>query len=153
MRVVRDMIHHPGSAVILPVFPDGRILMIRQYRLAARAAIWELPAGTLDKGETPLRAARRELAEETGFQSARWRKLAAFYPSPGLLAERMHLYLAQEIHPGTAHPEGDERISVHSFSLTALLHMVRAGKIIDAKSLVGLLYWSRWGRQLAADDK
>ena len=153
VRVVRDMIHHPGSAVILPVFPDGRILMIRQYRLAALAAIWELPAGTLDKGETPLRAARRELAEETGFRSARWRKLGAFYPSPGLLAERMYLYLAQEIRPGTAHPEGDERISVHSFSMTALLGMIRAGEIIDAKSLVGLLYWSRWGRQLAADDK
>ena len=127
--------------------------MIRQYRLAARAVIWELPAGTLDKGETPLRAARRELVEETGFRSARWRKLCAFYPSPGLIAERMHLYLAQEIRPGIAHPEGDERISVHSFSTTELLRMIRTGKIIDAKSLVGLLYWSRWGRQFSAGDK
>ncbi|MBI2819992.1 MAG: NUDIX hydrolase [Acidobacteria bacterium] len=145
MRVVRELIHHPGSAVILPLFRDRRILMIRQYRLAVGAVIWELPAGTIDRGETPIQTARRELAEETGYRSTRWRKLYSFFPSPGLMAERMHLFLAQDIRPGTADPEGDERISAHSFSLAELLRLIRAGKIIDAKSLVALLYWARWG--------
>jgi ADP-ribose diphosphatase len=149
IRVVRDMIHHPGSAVILPVFSDGRILMIRQYRLAAGAEIWELPAGTMDRGETPIQTARRELDEETGYRSARWRQLAAFYPSPGLIAEKMNLFLARDVRPGQAHPEGDEQISVHSFRMPELLRMIRAGKIIDAKSLVGLLYWARWGKDFA----
>ena len=153
VRVVRELIHHPGSAVILPLFSDGRILMIRQYRLAAGGMIWELPAGTIDRGETPLQTARRELAEETGYRSARWRKLLAIYPSPGLMAERMNLFLARDIRPGKARPEGDERISVHSFSLPEVLRMIRAGKIIDAKSLVGVLYWSRWGRRLAMTGK
>ena len=144
LRVVRDVVHHPGSAVILPVFPDRRILLIRQYRLAVQETIWELPAGTLDPGERPLQAARRELAEETGYRSARWRKLNSFYPSPGLLSERMHLFLAQDVRPGIARPEEDERIRSRSFSLAALLRMIRSGAIKDGKSLVGLLYWAQW---------
>ena len=150
IRVLRDVIHHPGSAVILPLFRNRRILMIRQYRLAVGAVIWELPAGTIDRGETPIQTARRELAEETGYRSSHWRKLHSFFPSPGLMAERMHLYLAQDIRPGTASPEGDEQISAHSFSLAELLRLIRAGKIIDAKSLVALLYWARWKSELAA---
>lgn len=150
IAVVRDVVHHPGSAVILPLFADGRILMIRQYRLAAGQRLWELPAGTIDAGETPVQTARRELAEETGYRSSRWRKLLAFYPSPGLLAERMHLFLARDIRPGTATPEGDERIAVRAFPLATLLRMIRGGQILDAKSLVGLLYWARWGESTNA---
>jgi ADP-ribose pyrophosphatase len=150
IRVVREVIYHPGSAVILPVFRNRRILMIRQFRLPVGAVIWELPAGTIDRGETPMQTARRELAEETGYRSIRWRKLHSFFPSPGLMAERMHLYLAQDIRPGTASPEGDEQISSHSFSLTELLRLIRAGKIIDAKSLVAVLYWARWRKELSA---
>ena len=150
VRAVRDLVHHPGSAVILPVFSDRRILMIRQYRLAVGSQIWELPAGTIGRGERPLQTARRELAEETGYRSTRWRKLSVFYPSPGLMTERMHLFLAQDIRPGTARPEADERISAQSFSLPELLRMIRAGKIIDAKSLVGLLHWAQWGGRRAA---
>jgi ADP-ribose diphosphatase len=143
--VVRDLIHHPGSAVILPVLPDGRVLLIRQYRMAAGKRLWELPAGTRDPGETPFQTARRELTEETGYRCSHWKKLIAYFPSPGVMAERMHLYLAKDVQPGTAHPEEDERIEVQSFSKAELLRMIRAGTIIDAKSLVGLLYWMRWG--------
>jgi ADP-ribose diphosphatase len=150
VRVVREVIHHPGSAVILPILADRRILVIRQYRLAVGASIWELPAGTIDRGERPLQTARRELAEETGYRSSRWRRLISFYPSPGLLRERMYLYLADSIRSGTARPEGDERISVHLFSMSELLQMIRAGKIKDGKSLVGLLYWAQWGAKQGA---
>ena len=144
VRVVRDLVHHPGSAVILPVLPNGHILLIRQFRLAVGASIWELPAGTMDPGETPQQTARRELAEETGYRSSRWKKLVTFYPSPGLLSERMHLFLARQARSGTARPEEDERISVQSFPLTRLMRMIREGRILDAKSLLGLLFWARW---------
>lgn len=153
VRVLRDVVHHPGSAVILPVFSDGRILMIRQYRLAAEAALWELPAGTMDPGETPLQTARRELAEETGYRSRRWRKLLEFYPSPGLLAERMHLFLARNIEPGVARPEVDEKIRTRTFALPQLLRMIDHGKIVDAKSLAGLLYWARHSDSMAGGSR
>lgn len=153
MRVVRDLVHHPGSAVILPVLSDRNILMVRQYRLAAGASLWELPAGTIDPGETPLQTARRELTEETGYRATRWRKLSCFYPSPGLMTERMHLFLAQDLRPGSAHPESDERILARSFALPELLHMARSGKIVDGKSLVGLLYWAQWSPIRAAPRK
>ncbi|HWP84077.1 MAG TPA: NUDIX hydrolase [Terriglobia bacterium] len=144
MSIVRDLVHHPGSAVILPRTVEGRIVLVRQYRLAAGRELWELPAGTVDNGETPLQTARRELAEETGYRSSRWRKLIAFYPSPGLIAERMTLFLAEDVQPGVPRLEADERIAVQLFSVPQLLRMVRAGDIVDAKTLTGLLYWELW---------
>ena len=146
IRVVRDVIHHPGSAVILPVLPDGRVLLIRQYRMAAERELWELPAGTRDRGESPSRTARRELGEETGYRSSRWKKLVSFYPSPGIISERMHLFLAEDVQAGAAHPESDERITVRAFSTAELNSLIARGKIIDGKTLVGLLYWMRGKR-------
>ncbi len=145
VRVVRDVVHHRGSAVILPVLPNGRVVLIRQYRLAAGKHLWELPAGTRDAGETPLQTARRELEEETGYRARRMRKLMAYYPSPGIISERMHLFLADQMRPGRARPEADERIQVRAFSRAELARMIRAGRIVDANSLVALLYWMRWG--------
>jgi ADP-ribose pyrophosphatase len=153
VRVVRDVIHHPGSAVILPLLPDGRVLLIRQYRMAAGKNLWELPAGTRDQGETPLQTARRELTEETGYRSSRWRKLLAFYPSPGIISERMHLFLAQDVRAGAAHPEADERISVRAFSKVELLLLMRGGKIVDAKTLVGVLYWFSNEQEMSFDTE
>jgi ADP-ribose pyrophosphatase len=153
VRVVRDLIHHPGSAVILPLLPDGRVVLVRQYRLAAGAMIWELPAGTIDPGEEPLETARRELTEETGYRTSRWRKLTTFFPSPGLLSERMHLFLARDVRPGPARPEADERITTHPFTRPQLLRMVRAGEIQDGKTLVGLLFWTRWGKEFGGRSR
>jgi ADP-ribose pyrophosphatase len=148
LKIIRDLVHHRGSAVILPRTADGRIALVRQYRLAAARKMWELPAGSVDEGETPLQTARRELAEETGYRSLRWRKLAAFYPSPGLMAERMTLFLADDVRPGAARPEADEKIEGQLFPLPVLMRMVRDGHIVDAKTLVGLLYWNQWGTSL-----
>ena len=141
--MTREIVHHPGSAVILPLFADGRILLIRQYRLAANARIWELPAGTRDAGETAFATAKRELEEETGYTSKTWRMLLEFFPSPGFVAERMSLYLASDIRPGKPRPEADERIAVRAFSAREALRLIEHGKIVDAKSLVGLLYFFR----------
>ena len=143
ISVVREVIHHGGSAVILPLLEDGRVLLIRQFRLPADSFLWELPAGSLDRGETPLRAARRELAEETGYRSSAWRKLIEFFPSPGFLDEKMTLFLAAKVRPGEPSPESDERIRVRSFPAAEWQDMIRAGQIRDGKTLVGLLYW-RW---------
>ena len=147
ISVVRDVIHHPGSAVILPMLEDGRVLLVQQFRFAAGQALWELPAGTRNRGETALATARRELAEETGYRAASWRKLMEFFPSPGILDETMTLFLARKIRPGAASPEGDERIRVESFTRAQWQAMIRSGQIRDGKTLVGLLYRQWIGSQ------
>ena len=139
----RELVHHAGSAVILPRFRDGKILLVRQFRLAAGRSLWELPAEAIDRGETVLHAAKRELVEETGYGSSFWRRLVEFYPSPGFLDEKMTVFLAQDIRPGPPRPEKDERILVRSFRMAELLLMMQTGKIRDGKSLIGLLYF-RW---------
>src|ERR1051326_3643072 len=100
VTVDREVVLHPGSAVMLARDSAGRILLVQQFRLPARKMLWELPAGRLDEGETPLQAARRELTEETGYRAKRWERLTAFYPSPGYCAERMTVFLAEELTPG-----------------------------------------------------
>jgi len=140
--VVREIIHHSGSAVILPLLDDGRVVLIRQYRLAARQSLWELPAGGLKRGETALAAARRELTEETGFRASSWRRLVQFFPSPGILDERMTVFLARRIRVGAASPESDERITVRPFPPEQWQAMIRSGRIRDGKTLTALLYWA-----------
>ena len=133
--------------MILPVLEDGRVVLIRQFRLAAGGLLWELPAGSLDPGETPLACARRELAEETGYRAASWRKLVEFFPSPGILDEKMTVFLASDIRPGKASPEEDEQIHVQAFDSAEWQAMIRLKKIRDAKTLVGLLFW-KWSATL-----
>jgi ADP-ribose pyrophosphatase len=138
--VEREVVCHGGSAVVLPRFEDGRILLVRQFRYPARQALWELVAGGVDPGESPKQAAARELKEETGYTARSFKLLFKFYPSPGVLSERMHLFEAVDLGRGAAEPEVDERIQVKLFSTRKLEEMVRAGKIQDGKTLVGLLW-------------
>jgi ADP-ribose pyrophosphatase len=142
----RAVVRHGPSAVIVAVDAHDRVLLVRQYRFPAGALLWELPAGRVNPGETPLAAARRELLEETGYRARRWKKLLAFYPSPGYVTERMHLYLATDLEAGEAAPDEDERIRCRWFSRRELAAWLRAGCLVDGKTLVGLLFWERTRR-------
>ncbi|HEY6344082.1 MAG TPA: NUDIX hydrolase [Bryobacteraceae bacterium] len=143
-EIKRAIVQHGGSAVMMPVDDRGRILLVRQYRLPARAYLWELPAGRVDEGETPLQAARRELVEETGYRARNWKKLAVFYPSPGFLAEKMTIYLATGLTEGEMKPMEDERIETRWFAAAELDRMIEQGQILDAKTHIGFLKWQRY---------
>jgi ADP-ribose pyrophosphatase len=144
VRATREVITHPGSVVVLPVFPDGRILLIRQYRHATRQYLWELVAGRIDAGESVQKAAARELMEETGYRAQRFRRFLEMFPTPGFLEERMHILLAEKLTAGMAQPEEDERIEAKAFKSSELERMVQKNILRDAKSIAGLLYYFRF---------
>jgi ADP-ribose pyrophosphatase len=146
IEATRDVVVHGGSVVVMPVFPDGSILLVRQYRHAAGDFLWELVAGHLEPGEVPLPAARRELIEESGYRARKMRKLIEFFPSPGLLSERMHVFLATGLTLGQAQPEEDESIQPKRFSVREIERDMRRGKIRDGKSLAAILYYLRFAR-------
>ncbi|MGH9862249.1 MAG: NUDIX hydrolase [Candidatus Acidiferrales bacterium] len=137
--VVREIVEHHGSVVVLPVLADGRVLLVRQYRYAAGEFLWELVAGHIEPEERLLAAARRELQEETGYTARRFELLGSFYPSPGFVSEKMHLYRATRLRPGRARPEADESFEVRAFSRRQLRRMLRRAVLRDAKTLVGVL--------------
>jgi ADP-ribose pyrophosphatase len=142
-EIRRAIVHHNGSAVMMAVDDRKRILLVRQYRVPARSYLWELPAGRLDKGETPLRAAKRELAEETGYRAKHWTKLVTFYPSPGYVAEKMTIFLATGLIEGKAQPMEDERIETRWFTSKEIDQGISSGKIIDGKTMIGYCQWKR----------
>jgi ADP-ribose pyrophosphatase len=149
IRVRRDLVHHSGSVVVLAVDDSGktpRVLLERQYRHAAGDYLWELPAGRIDPGERELRAAQRELLEETGYTADRWRRILHFYASPGFVAETMSVYLATGLHAGEAHPEEDEVIYKKFVSLPAAVKMVINGTIRDAKTISSVLWLDHLSR-------
>jgi ADP-ribose pyrophosphatase len=140
-EIHRAIVQHPGSAVMLAVDDGQRVLLVRQYRVPARAYLWELPAGRLDAGETPLKAARRELIEETGYRAKHWKKLVTFYPSPGFVAEKMTIFLATGLTAGEATPMDDERIEARWFTSREIEQSIRSEKIVDGKTMLGYLAW------------
>jgi ADP-ribose pyrophosphatase len=144
VRATREVVTHPGSVVVLPVLPDGRILLIRQYRHATRQYLWELVAGRIDSGESVRKAAARELMEETGYRAKRFRVFLDVFPTPGFLEERMYILLADRLTAGQAQPEEDERITMKSFEASTLEGMIRRNVLRDAKSIAGLLYYFRF---------
>ena len=144
-HIKRSIVRHLGSSVMMAVDERKRILLVRQFRLPAAKMLWELPAGRLDAGEKPLQAARRELEEETGFKARAWKRLASFWPSPGFVDEKMHIFLATGLTAGKAHPMDDERIECRWFTRQELDGMIRDGKIQDGKTIIGLLTWLRYG--------
>jgi ADP-ribose pyrophosphatase len=144
VRATREVITHPGSVVVLPVLPDRRILLIQQYRHATRQYLWELVAGRMDAGETPKVAAARELIEETGYRAKRLRVFLEVFPTPGFLEEKMFLLLAEGLTAGQAEPEEDEKIISRAYKRKELEEMIRGGKLRDAKSIAGLLYYFRF---------
>jgi ADP-ribose pyrophosphatase len=144
LRTRREVITHPGSVVVLPVLPDGRIVMIQQYRHATKQYLWELVAGRMEPGETPEQGAGRELAEETGYRARKIKIFLDFFSTPGFLEEKMFLLLATGCKPGQAKPEDDEKIVSAIYSPAELEQMIHSRKIHDAKSIAGLLYYFRF---------
>jgi ADP-ribose pyrophosphatase len=137
-RLVREVILHPGAAVIVPLLEDRRVVMVRQYRRAAGKTLLELPAGTLTPGEPPVQCARRELEEETGWRAKTWRRISSFYAAPGMFSEWMVVFLAIGLTKARAHPEPDEILTPVILPLRTALAKITTGEICDAKSIIGL---------------
>jgi ADP-ribose pyrophosphatase len=142
-KIKRSVVRHKGSAVMMAEDAEGRVMLVRQYRLPAARLMWELPAGKIDDGETSLAAAKRELIEETGLRAKTWKRLVTFYPSPGFLEEKMTIYLATGLKHGEAQPMEDERIEARWFTKKELRRMIASNKIIDGKTMIGFLHWTR----------
>jgi ADP-ribose pyrophosphatase len=136
---VREVVHHPGSAVILPAFDDGTIALVRQYRHPAVRYLLELPAGTLNDQERPEEGAARELEEELGLVAGQMEKLSEFFVSPGFCEEKMWLYLATDLTETVQRLEDDEVLEVLRLPLDRALQMITEGEIEDAKTIIGLM--------------
>ena len=145
VRVLREVVRHTGSVVVLATLDDGKdphVLLERQYRHAADSYMWELPAGRIDKGEKALAAAKRELLEETGYKAKSWKKILKFYASPGFVAESMTVFWVRGLTPGPAQPEADEVIEQRLVPLSRAIQMVIRGTIRDAKTIASVLWLS-----------
>lgn len=149
-EIRRAIVQHQGSAVMMAVDEKNRVLLVRQYRLPARDYLWELPAGRVDPGETVLKAAKRELIEETGYKARTWTKLFTFFASPGYVAEKMTIYVAQDLKAGAATPMEDERIETRWFTMAEIGRMIQSNEIKDAKTVIG---WTAWRERVKAARK
>ncbi len=137
--IEREIIYHPGSAVMIPILNRDSLILIRQFRYSIGKFIWEFPAGTMEPGEKPLSCAKRELEEEIGYRARLFRKLATFYPTPGVSTEVMHLYLATGLTKTKSSLEDDELLSVKVWRIRDIDRMIRSGKIRDGKTILGFL--------------
>lgn len=142
-RAEREIVMHPGSVAIVPLLPNGRVVLIRQYRHAAGQELWELPAGTMDAGETPEACARRELVEEIGYEAGEMRLLFSAYLSPGYLNEIMHVFLATGLRPVSAAPQEDEGIEPVEMELAEAVRLVARGEVQNMTAVGGLLAAAR----------
>jgi ADP-ribose pyrophosphatase len=134
-----QIVRHPGGAAALPLHDDGSVTLIRQMRPAVEQTMLELPAGRLSPGEPPMECAGRELLEETGLRTARLQSLGVIHPSPGILDEVIHLFLATGLTQGEAEPEAYEEIEAVRMPLTEALELVRRGEITDGKTVAALV--------------
>jgi len=139
----RDMILHPGAVVILPVIDRDHICILKNFRFVIGETLWEIPAGTLEPGEPIREAAERELLEETGYAAKKWTSLGFLYASPGVLDEKLHLFVAEDLTPGPPRPEADEQLEPVTVPWADALTMALDGTIKDAKTITALLLWDR----------
>jgi len=145
-KSIREVAEHPGGAVALALFPDKRIILIRQNRYPFDKFLWELPAGKLEKDEDPLCCAQRELAEETGYQAKNWKKLLTLYTSPGFCSEILHIFVATGLSTrpeGRKLEEGEQTMTVEIVVLSEAIAMIDRGEIVDAKTICGILQGER----------
>lgn len=146
----RQVVVHPGAAVILPLIASGsgegdQVVLIRNHRVAIGKTLVELPAGTLEPPEPPLATAQRELTEETGYRADRWTELPGFFMSPGILNERMHVFVAEGLTPGQPAREAGEEIENLVVPVEEAMAIIQRGEIEDAKTVATLLYWRTFG--------
>lgn len=139
VRAAREVVRQRGSVAALALSADDRVILVRQYRYAVDDALWELPAGRMDPGETPEQAVRRELVEEVGLEAVVVEPLATFYTTPGFCDELMHVFRATELRQVPPRPEDDERIEPRWFAFDEALAMIERGEIREGKTLVALL--------------
>jgi ADP-ribose pyrophosphatase len=145
---IREVLRHPGAAVVVPHLGGGRYVLVRQYRYAIGAETVEFPAGRLDGEEDPLACARRELAEETGFTAQRWKLMFRLHPAPGYTDELLYIYLADGLQEGKNHPDADELVESEQATLEQLVIWFQEGKITDAKTAAAILFlkaFPEWG--------
>ena len=140
-RTTYHIVLHPGAVAIVPVHANGDVVLLKQFRPTIGKEIYEIPAGTMEKGEAPLATAKREIIEETGFRAKRWEKIADFYTAPGFCDERMHVYLARDLTPAQADGDEDEILRPVRMSIDAALRLIKTRRIRDAKSIAGLLIY------------
>jgi ADP-ribose pyrophosphatase len=138
-EIVRDVVQHPGGAGGVPLFADGRIALVRQYRHPAGRDLLEIPAGKIDGGEPPEICAAREIEEELGVRVGRIEKLAEFYSTPGFCAEKLFVYLATELESSVQKLDHDETVEIVYLSLEEAWQLVECGEIEDAKTIIALL--------------
>ena len=142
----RESVQHPGAVAILPIVDERRICLIRNWRIAIGQTLWEIPAGTLSPDEEPAACAARELAEETGYRAGRLERLGEFYVSPGILHERLHLFVAHDLTAGPPALEPTEEIETSLVTWEQALRLLDGGEIRDAKTLTALLWYDRQQR-------
>jgi ADP-ribose pyrophosphatase len=147
-----EMVRHPGASAVVPLLDeprsaDPRVLLIRQFRHAADAVIWEVPAGRLDPGETPATCAQRELEEEVGMTADVLSRLTTIFTTPGFTDERIHIFLAQGLKPGKQRRDADEFMEVQTRKWSEVMSLIRSGEIKDAKTLVALMYVESFRRK------
>ena len=133
------VLHKPAVAVV-PVIDNNKILLIKQFRPVVNKKVWELPAGIIDKHETPVQAARRELEEETGLRPKKMKKIGMFYSSPGFTDEMTTLFIARDFIQTEQKFDRDENITMKNFTIKALLKMIKEYKFIDSKTVMGILW-------------
>jgi ADP-ribose pyrophosphatase len=133
------IVEHPGAVAIVPVFENGDVLLLKQFRPTIGRELYEIPAGTLEPGESPLATAKREIVEETGHGARRWRKISEFYSAPGFCTELLHVFEARDLFPATAEQDVDEILRPLRVPLAKALDLIERRTIRDAKSIAGLL--------------
>jgi ADP-ribose pyrophosphatase len=145
-RGIREVAEHPGGSVILPLFDDGSVLLVRQFRYPVKKELYELPAGKLDPGESPDLCAARELEEETGFIAASIKKLTAIYTTPGFCSEQLHIYVATGLKKsprGQKLEEGEMDLKLKQLPFEQVVKMIEQGEIVDSKTICGILLVDR----------
>ncbi len=148
-KALREVVRHRGSVAAIPVDDEGRLALVRQYRHPVGEALWEVPAGILEKGESPEQAIRRELQEEVGRRARHLEPLVTFHPTPGFCDEVLHLFRATRLEEAPVHPDDDEVLEVKWHTLDAARGLLHAGEIKDAKTIIALLMESEQRAQKA----